>query len=406
MPTAPAEPALTPDNFYAAGVEWAHGGPERLEGGQLRRYGKGGADACGIFLTRSEPEQLRYAAGFSQGGLYRVKVSLAPDEVFNLNNPDHCDRVAEVETEDGIGQDFLRAACGEGGNRHGALDWAVVDANVLVAAGFRAAILVERPPGVLGTEVIYSLAVFDENAASVVGRYQPHEIAEIRASAHRYMHESEVAESAATLATPADQLDRLLHRGFAEPSDCRFERGDCEAFALALVEQAQRQGLSAGVLYGYRGYVEEIDGRDEEVREQFSHAVTEIAFLDGTTETFDYQGGDAIGRWEQRWTHEAEFTDVNTGKTVRGLDFSFSWTDERNSRSHREPFRVPDKKARERLSSLLRLLSAAKGEAAPRLADTDALDEQVEATPRFPRALSAPMVAPTRSLAAPAPAME
>ena len=157
----PSTFSLAPDGSYSKGGTWYHGGPVELEGGRLKHGGKSGSDSGGIFLTDDSDEGKRYAAGYGRA-LYRMPLDLDPEEVFNLSDPDHRERVRPVETEDGNGEDFLMNA--ETSVREGSLDWSAVDPDVLMAAGFKAAILMERPAGFLGVNPVRSLAVFDADA--------------------------------------------------------------------------------------------------------------------------------------------------------------------------------------------------------------------------------------------------
>lgn len=153
--------SIAPSGAYQRGGLWYHGGPVELVGGRLKHGGKSGSDSGGIFLTDDSDEGKRYAAGYGRA-LYRVILDLDEDEVFNLSNPAHRERVRPVELEDGNGEDFLQNA--ETSAREGSLDWSAVDSEVLQAAGFKAAILMERPAGFLGENPVRSVAVFSADA--------------------------------------------------------------------------------------------------------------------------------------------------------------------------------------------------------------------------------------------------
>lgn len=199
----------TAENFFEEGVEWAHGGPRELEGESLKRYHKGCTDSGGIFLCRSTPDQIRYAAAYAQSkeGLYRVAVNITSDEVFNLMNQEHIDRVAEIETDDAIGDDFLQTAFSTA--RDGAVDWSAVDEGVLREAGFKAIILSERPAGMVGDEPIYSLAVFDAKDVAVLGRHSPETMIQISSAAMRYAQERDLSD------------ERALRSAVTEPGEGR-----------------------------------------------------------------------------------------------------------------------------------------------------------------------------------------
>ena len=340
MPAAVSDKtALSADNFYVEGADWAHGGPEDLEGGQLRRFAKGQSDSGGIFLTRATPGQIRYAASYCRSvrGLHRVKVDLKKDEVFDYSNPEHIARVEPIVTESGVGSDFLMSAATS--NRFGAVDWAVVDEEVLVAAGFRAAIAAERPPGVLGDEPVFSLGVFDPAVLRVVGKFPAPVVAQLWADSSSYALGPKVkSRRVARKPVPAAQaLGTALRTTFNRPDDFRFENGDCEEFACGLVEQARQHGLAAHLLYGYRSYAPEYDGRDETACEKFSHAVAKITLPDGTTDTFDYQGNRAVERWEQKWGRDFMFSDADTGESVLEVDFELGWDPARREHRHNRP---------------------------------------------------------------------
>lgn len=187
MPSScpPSPSPRPPASRYSEGAEWAHGGPDILEGGGLRRYAKTGADSGGIFLTRASPGQLPYAVTYAKSGLYRVCVDLRSDEVFDLHNEEHLDRIAPVVTNDGTGVDMLQSAFSCGCTD--ALDWAVIDEDVLRAAGFRGAMLIERPPGVVSDEAIFSLVVFDPDAVRVTGKYAEREVRHLRENVARFI---------------------------------------------------------------------------------------------------------------------------------------------------------------------------------------------------------------------------
>jgi hypothetical protein len=178
------EPTSPPPNFYAKGAMWAHGGPAELEGGQLRRYAKHTADHGGIFLVRDGGDSLKYAAIYARGGLYKVQCSLGEDEVFDLSNPEHVERTRPVDLPDAKGCDFLRTAFES--QRMGALDWSAIDEEVLVTAGFKGALLAERPAGVIAPSAIFSLVAFDARSLAVVGSYSQPEIASLQRSVMAY----------------------------------------------------------------------------------------------------------------------------------------------------------------------------------------------------------------------------
>ena len=152
--------------FYDPQALWLHGSSAEFT--QFKLGGKGGWDAGGIFLVKDTQAQEAYARSYGEK-LYRCRVKLQPDQVFELMIPEHVERVLEVETDDAIGRDFMRSA--EEGQRYGHVDWATLDQEVLELAGFKGCILAERPKGFSNfTEDILSLCVFDPSAIDIVGR--------------------------------------------------------------------------------------------------------------------------------------------------------------------------------------------------------------------------------------------
>lgn len=156
----------TAERFYDSQSLWLHG--SRAEFSQFKLRGRSGWDAGGIFLVKDTLAQGAYAKTYGEI-IYRCRVNLAPDEVFELPVQDHVDRAAEIATEDAIGNDFLRSAFES--QRYGHVDWAVLDQEVLELAGFKGCVLAERPKGFNNfTEDILSLCVFDPGAIEILGR--------------------------------------------------------------------------------------------------------------------------------------------------------------------------------------------------------------------------------------------
>lgn len=155
--------------FYEPSATWLHGGPVELREGKLLRYGKGSSDMGALFFVKDAPGQRQYAALYDKGAIHTARVNLQPDEVFDLRNPSHRARVEPVVTDDAVGTDFLRSALPAA--RDGVLDWSTIDGEVLREAGFRGAIVAERPAGTHGnTEAQISLAVFDPTVVETTGR--------------------------------------------------------------------------------------------------------------------------------------------------------------------------------------------------------------------------------------------
>ncbi|MBK6942490.1 MAG: hypothetical protein IPH13_20130 [Planctomycetes bacterium] len=179
-----SESAATSSSYYDPNVEYAHFSNADFDA--LRRHGKHGRDAGALFLVRADDEAaVQYASLYGKTE-YRARVHLSPDQVFDLSNPTHVERVLAVAgdmTEEGdTGEDFLRGA------KHHAsgLDWATINGDVLMAAGFAAAVVGERPAGahnpVTGqgyTHDVRSLAVFDPSVLALQSRKRVNEVLDV-----------------------------------------------------------------------------------------------------------------------------------------------------------------------------------------------------------------------------------
>lgn len=168
--------------FFDPSATYLHGGPPVLVGGALKRYGKNGGDMGGLFFTKDSPEGRAYAVSYTfgkNGVVYKVKINLAVDDVFDLQNLKHRRKLqAAVSPEE---WSYLLDS-----QRGGQLDWAVVDEDQLGEAGFKGTILAERPPGVVSENFVYSVAVFDAAVVRITGQLSPDEVHAISTSMARY----------------------------------------------------------------------------------------------------------------------------------------------------------------------------------------------------------------------------
>jgi hypothetical protein len=168
--------------FFDPAATYLHGGPPVLDGGALKRYGKNGGDMGGLFFTKNSPEGRAYAVSYTfgkNGVVYKVKIDLPVDAVFDLQNAKHRHKLqAAVSPEE---WSYLVDS-----QRGGQLDWAVVDEDQLGEAGFKGAILAERPPGVVSENFVYSVAVFDAAVVRIIGQMSPEEVQAVAASIARY----------------------------------------------------------------------------------------------------------------------------------------------------------------------------------------------------------------------------
>lgn len=169
--------------YFDRNSYWLHGGPAELRGERLTRYGRvGSSDAGALFFVKNTPEQSLYAATYARPAIWRAVIDLKEDDVFDISNFEHRERVLAIDTEDFVGADMLlsadRAGCDIG------LDWACIDEDVLIAAGFKAAICRERPQGIVSNEMILSLAVFDDKYVVTLDRMPDDVVNELKAKVY------------------------------------------------------------------------------------------------------------------------------------------------------------------------------------------------------------------------------
>lgn len=175
--------AVLREGYYDPSAIYLHGGPKALEGDALKRYGKMGSDMGGLFFSKDTPNDRRYAVSYTfhhqdGGTVYKVRIKLSPDQVFDLTNRKHRQRLQAVLSPEEWNY-ILESA------RGGQMDWAVVDEDQLGEAGFKGVILAERPPNFAGNaDYIYSVAVFDANVVEIVGQLSPDEIKMATAQLH------------------------------------------------------------------------------------------------------------------------------------------------------------------------------------------------------------------------------
>lgn len=169
-------------SFYRPGQWWVHGGADALEGDRLDvRKSRAG----GIFLAKDDREGRIYASGYARGGFYRCRIDLPEDSIFDLTNPDHVDRIRETEVDGATGEDMLRSMA-HGPSDSGHLDWAVVDAEILEAAGFRGAILHERPAGFhVYSQHVLSLVLWNSDDIAEIQRIPGEELAQAQQASYR-----------------------------------------------------------------------------------------------------------------------------------------------------------------------------------------------------------------------------
>lgn len=162
----------TPAAGFDPSATYLHGGPETLAGGKLKRYGRDDSDMGALFFAEDTPEGRAYAAGYAvtkeRGTVWKVRINLTPNEVYDHGNPSHRVRLKRAVGRE-MWADMTQGASGQ-------LDWTAVDDELMAEAGFAGALLQERPPGFLGTNSVRSVAVFDASRVEIIGKMTPEEL--------------------------------------------------------------------------------------------------------------------------------------------------------------------------------------------------------------------------------------
>jgi len=151
--------------------EYLHGGPALLEGGRLRRYGRSRHDAGALFFSENTHEGQLYAARYAfalpvPSAVWRVRIHLTASQVFDFAKKTHRDRLARTMSP------YAWQSISAGAHETAQLDWAYVDEDQMLEAGFRGSLLLERSPGHLGARAVYSVAVWDADDVEIVGRLE------------------------------------------------------------------------------------------------------------------------------------------------------------------------------------------------------------------------------------------
>lgn len=155
------------ENHFDPQAVYLHGGPAKLDGGALKRYGRSNSDMGALFFIKESPDGWRYALGYAvtkaeNSGVYRVRINLETSQVFDFSRSDHR-RIAQTNLSPVEYNYWMNAA------RSGHLDWAILDGEILEEWGFRGAVLFERPQGFVGyAEDVLSIGVFDAKDVQII----------------------------------------------------------------------------------------------------------------------------------------------------------------------------------------------------------------------------------------------
>lgn len=132
--------SFNPNKFYL------HGGPAELRGGKFMRYGKDGSDSGALFFIEESDTGYKYALGyaitkFKDGGVWRVKINIPRDKVFDFTNPIH-KNIAKKNLSETHYQSWVNSS-----GKSGHLDWTALDDELLEEWGFEGIMLHERSAG-------------------------------------------------------------------------------------------------------------------------------------------------------------------------------------------------------------------------------------------------------------------
>ena len=146
---------------------YLHGGPNQLEGNAFKRYGKNGSDMGALFFIEESPTGYKYALGyaiskFRNGGIWRAKINLPKNKIFDFTNPQH-----KKIAEENLGKEHYKSWVKS--SRNGHLCWTQIDDELFQEWGFEGAVLFERPSGFFNySEDAISIAVFEPQYIEIV----------------------------------------------------------------------------------------------------------------------------------------------------------------------------------------------------------------------------------------------
>lgn len=155
------------ESTFSPNEVYLHGGPKALTTGHFKRYGRDGMDSGALFFIKESPTGWRYAVGYAMtkpdGGVYRCRIKLTPDQVFDFANPQHrCLARTNLSPEE--------FKSWNDASRNGHLDWTSIDDELMGEWGFKGAVLFERPAGINGyDEDAVSVGVFDPADVEILG---------------------------------------------------------------------------------------------------------------------------------------------------------------------------------------------------------------------------------------------
>lgn len=156
---------------------YLHGGPGKLLDGALARHARHGQDAGALFFTPTTPAGRLYAAAYASAAkeptIWRVRINLPVDSVFDFGKAAHRSRLAKLLSVQ------EQAAIWQSADDTGQIDWPYIDEEVMTEAGFGGALLSERSSFAGRVMEVHSIAVFNADDVGIVGRVSDADLAKL-----------------------------------------------------------------------------------------------------------------------------------------------------------------------------------------------------------------------------------
>lgn len=161
--------------YYREGADWLHGGPSALRSGRFERRGRRGKDMGGLYFVRGDVPgawrvALAYTFRYAEGAVWRCRIDLSHDEVFDLTNRRHQERLSEIMAPEDVTalRDYAQGGHLPWARSEG---WQAEVERMLTSLGFKGSVMQERGGGATGAGTPHvSLCVFDPSVVRVIER--------------------------------------------------------------------------------------------------------------------------------------------------------------------------------------------------------------------------------------------
>jgi predicted kinase len=161
-----SSPIIT-ESFSSSKI-YLHGGPKNLEGGHFKRGGRRGHDMGALFFIEESDVGYKYALGYaitrgSDTGIYRVKINLPDEKIFDFTKPDH----KQIAQKNLSPEEYKSWEVSKGKSGH--LDWTQIDEEIITEWGFDGALFHERSKGVHNfSDHVISVGIFDPKYVEII----------------------------------------------------------------------------------------------------------------------------------------------------------------------------------------------------------------------------------------------